>query len=370
MLASANVGYSLTLPDPMLEKMKDQNIHPFLDGVFRSISSLVGVLGVYICWVFVRYRSYKVVMLIITAYDIFIWVIFWRSLEDQSFLVVIFVRALSGISIGGFCFIAPQYMNRLLIPIKYKPIFGMFSVYGIALGIFLGQFMAVWVNNAFLSFVGCGISLVMFILIAAFFDPETQEVATVEMKGEQIFQKKYAEKVGYIVLLMCFKQLSGVNTIIVNITNVLHYLNLPISLEMSSSIASSGLVVGAFSYPYLRKYFGRDIMWYMSIVMSVISLIMAAKDSPFVDYSPVSFGMILDIFLFFIFFTVGMWIITSEVVNDMFPSSMKESVVYVSALFNCFFVFAVKLFSSFFLNNEERSYMAFWIWVGGSCVQV
>lgn len=383
----------------MLHKLQNVEIiiTAFQDGVFRAISSLVACLGVYIAGYLINNKCYpyKWVLLSFTSLDIVIWIFFWKSFEFSDFWIEIFVRSLSGISCGSFCFLAPQYINKFIVP-PYEIHFKMFSTFGIALGIFLGQFLAIWLNNDLLIAFGCAISILMGVLVFIFFNDTVRE----QRDSETIFQKKYTFQNFCNISLQCLKQCSGVNTLIVNLQNIINYANLPFPAEFASSIASLGLFIGIIVFLILSACLGDDkvyfhtltktqLIWVISICGSVVALILGAKDSPsrlpgcpFSSVSslsfnvpeacdgPVSIGIAVDIFLFFVFFTLGMWILTTSIVTELYRGhNVQAQSIYLSVLFNCFFVFLIKLLSSFLLNYRYLSTLAFWGWLVGSLAQ-
>ena len=359
LFGSYTYGWALTYPSPAVPEIQQiMDISLFESTFFNSVTSLGGMVGALSAQYLLNLVGKKISTFAIGAFGC-IFAIALPFMTERHIWAGIVARAMIGIAIGAVTAVIPQNIKEIAPP-KYINIYGSMSQFGYTFGGMLCLFFSDFMNWKVLSFTHGGIYAALALLIWVV--PLKKKTDThQQQKTESLFQRKYVGKIFIEILIMFFQQCSGVNGVVSNLNDLFSRAGLDMSLGIASGIAQSAQVIAAIVGSLLIHKLGRKVIWIASEIGCVVFLLLYALSIKF-DNWPAPLAIVF-VFLYLLFFGIGLGPIPWYIVPEIFPASVISQAVSFGTMFNWLFCFLV-VFSFQYLVDALGNFGSMFIFLG------
>jgi MFS family permease len=346
-LGSLTFGYVMGYYSPAHVSMIDEWGDVIKDstfGWFNSVTSLTAILGPFITNFLVTPNlpfGRKITCFIIALASTTFWLLF-LGLSSDHFWLGILARALLGLGIGAFSALVPMYVIELAPP-EATGFFGTIPQICVSGGFVVVFLFSQWMDWRKVAICGAAITGACALLVWL-----VPQVTAKQAEGptESPFKAKYAARLIVGSLLSLFQQLSGINAILTNLTDLFKNANVSLEPNYASALSSSAQVIATIAASFLIQKFGRKIMWVISFGgIAITDLLYGLTEfKKFKDAK--TFGPVFPIvviFLNLLAFGTGAgpipWFIVPEMFEDA-PAARAPATSFVSSL-NWIFAFGV-----------------------------
>lgn len=227
MTGSMNFGYTVGFPSPLVPFFQDYwGISKMSTTWFNAILPLLAIVGPFITTWLLTFLPRRLVFCILQIASAVTYLIMLATTK-KAFALMIVMRALQGLIIGGATSIAPTMLVEAA-PAGLTGFFGNLNQIGCVIGIIIMYLQGNWTVNlsknatkwwsleitcAVLNFAGAALIWVC---------PETgavkkEEDNKEEVKKESVFQKQYLGKLLVGIAMMFIQQFAGINAILTNL---------------------------------------------------------------------------------------------------------------------------------------------------------
>jgi MFS family permease len=196
------------------------------------------------------------------------------------------------------------------------------------------------------AWVGAGICALLCILVWLVPEPKPR-AAVIRKTGESVCATPWRAKLILSILLMFFQQLSGINAILLNLTELFKKANINLRKGYDSAVASCAQVIACLVAGFVIQKFGRKIIWVASFAGIALTDILYGltqrkhgenKGGIFNPRLPVVF-----IFLNLLAFGIGAGPIPWFIVPQMFGEAVRDTAMSITSAANWLLAFAVVL---------------------------
>jgi MFS family permease len=274
---------------------------------------------------------------------------FWLIMlgHDQNhFYVGLISRALLGITIGAFSALQPMYIVELAPP-DATGFFGTLAQLAVASGFVVVYLVSEWLNWKLTAVVGaviCGaLALLVWLVPQSPADTEeaTTSVETTE-PTESVFSGTYLCPLLVCIGFMFFQQLSGINAILTNLTELFERAKIELSSGYASAITAVAQVIATLSAGFMVEKLGRKFVWILSFgLVTLTDLLFGIANWPGLGDKFGAWAPIIVIFLNLLGFGLGAGPIPWFIVSEMFPTSVRATAVSIVSTSNWIIAFAV-----------------------------
>ncbi|KAH0791453.1 major facilitator superfamily transporter [Histomonas meleagridis] len=344
-LGSISLGIGIAYPSPTLKDIILYfHMKPFEVNFFNSISSLTAVLGPLYTGIFAK-RGKRRIVQAISVLCILSWLILIITAADYPGIVILH-RGLLGIALGGISAVFPGYISDIT-PDEFRNIYGSMHQLGITIGIFLANFVGMylkWKPLAIFSMVITDLLLIFSLKIpdVSYSSLQDDQELVSNNISNSLFDVKYRKNLIIGILLMFFQQFSGINAVLTNLGSI-------ITSKSGSTIAASAQCFSCIICIFLIDKIGRVKAWALSLFGSATSVFLLAL-CEFLHLS--AYIEIFAAFAFLFFFCFGLGPITWLVVPELFPSNVRQTGLSLLSSLNWIFsfltIFAYSILSSQF----------------------
>jgi MFS family permease len=343
-LGQLTYGYVLGFPSPVLPQLHKEfpNIDEQYFTFFNSVSALLAITGPLVAVVLLSPKlplGRKKTTFVIAVAGTLLWGAVLGT--ARSIWIGIAARAGLGIVMGAFSAVVPMYIVELSPP-EARTMLGTLPQLFLASGVVIVNLEGVFLNWRWIALIGAGIDLALCCLIWIVPEsPAVGEIANTEV-GEPLCSQKWMAKALIACSIMLFRQLTGVNAIITNLTYLFKEAGLPINAGYSSAIGSAGQVVSCLFAGMVIGALSRKIVWIISYAG------IAVTDFAYGFYTyPSSHGEfpklfpIFVIFLNLLFFGIGAGPLSWFLVPEMFPTAIRPAANSMAVMCNWLAAFGV-----------------------------
>jgi MFS family permease len=299
-------------------------------------------------------------LFIIDAEQVVLWILMANTYE--SFFPLVYIcRIIHGMNTG----ICSGMVAMSIVEISPKELSGsfgslsqLFNCVGNFYAFFLGVFFK-WRNQMYFSIIIT--ALQMFVI---WFVPDSHVIEHTEdgVKLESLFQRKFLTYVLHSAALVFGQQLSGINAVISNLTQIFEGANINLRSEIAAMLAAGAQVISTLMTSKLIHIFGRRVMNTVSHGGMCISLILLMIS--YMLTTPVPELPVIALFThnFFFFFGIGAGPIPWLIVPELFPDSVRSFVSLLFSSSNWVFAGIIVLIWPFIKEKTGDAY-GFLIWV-------
>jgi MFS family permease len=334
MLGGLNFGYTMAYSSPARESI----FHDFPDDVdsvnkalFTASTSAWAILGPFITGALLHRVGRRPLTIFYGFCGAFFWLLFFL-VKPIGFPFAIIVRCLCGLLIGATSALMPLYMVELAPP-RWKSFFGTLNQLGISSGWVVCYGVATKVKS-WLGLAGIGAGIPLLLGIGTCFIPESPAVLELEQfsvgdPGSTLLAGGRLPWLVVCALLMLFQQMTGVNIVLMNLTDNSED---PVKTSILPSLAQ---VVACFCGAFLIAKIGPRVIWFISCfgsgVADIVRVILEknGKDTVIVTY------------VFLAFFGVGCGPIPWFFVPERFTAPVRATAMAIIATINWIFAFVV-----------------------------
>jgi MFS family permease len=276
---------------------------------------------------------------------------FWLIMlgHDQNhFYVGLISRALLGITIGAFSALQPMYIVEIAPP-DATGFFGTLAQLAVASGFVVVYLVSEWLNWKLTAVVGaiiCGaLALLVWLVPKSPADTEETSTSTSEENNEtteSVFSGTYLCPLLVCVGFMFFQQLSGINAILTNLTELFNRAKIDLSGGYASAITAVAQVIATLSAGFMVEKLGRKFVWILSFgLVTLTNLLFGLANWPGLSDKFGAWAPIIVIFLNLLGFGLGAGPIPWFIVSEMFPTSVRATAVSIVSTSNWIIAFAV-----------------------------
>ena len=343
LLGSISLGVSIAFPSPTLKDItKDFNFTTGQSSFFNAITSLMAILGPHLTEPFLSRKGRKYTTCFVSIVCIVGWLIFLLISTDQKTLAILF-RAVLGVAAGGYTAVIPLYIMEIS-PVECRSVFGSMHQVGINIGIFLTNFLGMYLHYYNLSLFMALIPAIQIVLLR--FVPESPvfeasasskyaipQINANISKSESFCSRMYFEPLMLGVCMMGFQQFSGINAVLTNLGSILQ-------MQTGPTLAASAQLFSCLCCMTAIDRLGRRKTWAFSLFGSAISMIVLAIDNKFKISSYLS---TLSAFAFLFWFGFGLGPIPWFLQPELFPDSVRTNAISFLSSLNWLFSFTIIL---------------------------
>ncbi|EAX93478.1 major facilitator superfamily protein [Trichomonas vaginalis G3] len=348
MTGSMNFGYTVGFPSPLVPFFQDYwGISKMSTTWFNAILPLLAIVGPFITTWLLTFLPRRLVFCILQIASAVTYLIMLATTK-KAFALMIVMRALQGLIIGGVTSIAPTMLVEAA-PAGLTGFFGNLNQIGCVIGIIIMYLQGNWTVNlsknatkwwsleitcAVLNFAGAALIWVC---------PETgavkkEEDNKEEVKKESVFQKQYLGKLLVGIAMMFIQQFAGINAILTNLDENFKEVGAPLDSGIASTISVAAQLLAVFTSGLLVDWLGRRPLFCISTCGCGIMLIIFALNY---NYGWADWLSIVVIFIYMFFFGAALGPIPWFVVPELFPDSVRSMGASMISMANQLFSFIV-----------------------------
>jgi MFS family permease len=266
--------------------------------------------------------------------------------DHNRFYVGLISRALLGITIGAFSALQPMYIVEIAPP-DATGFFGTLAQLAVATGFVVVYLVSEWVNWKLTAVVGavvCGALALLVWLVPE--SPAVVQETTISLQTtepeETVFSGTYLCPLCVCIGFMFFQQLSGINAILTNLTELFEAAHVDLPAGYASAITAVAQVIATLSAGFLIEKLGRKIVWILSFGLVTLSdFLFGLTNWPGLNDKFGTWAPIIFIFLNLLGFGLGAGPIPWFIVSEMFPASVRAAAVSIASTSNWIIAFAV-----------------------------
>lgn len=348
MLGSLNFGYSVGYTSSTVPWFQERWGTSTMNTTwFNAILPLLAIVGPFITTFMLNYMTRKLVFCILHVASTVLYLIMIATTKN-SFWLIILMRALLGLVIGGVTSITPTMLVEVA-PSGLTGYFGNLNQIGCVIGIIIMYLQGNWCVNInkpngdrwwSLSVTCAVINAAAAGLI--WLCPETgikkDNDNKEEEKKESVFQKQYIGKLFVGIVMMFIQQFCGVNAILTNLDQNFKDVGAPIDSGIASTISVAAQLIAVFVSGFLVDNLGRRPLFCISAIGCGIMLLIFALNN---NYGWANWLSIVTIFIYMFFFGVALGPIPWFVIPELFPDSVRSMGASMISMANQLFSFIV-----------------------------
>ena len=331
-IGSVAHGFGIAYPSPVIPQIASHFTKLELS-IFNSITALVAVAGPYYVNYFMVRHGRKAGLRAVSTTAACAWLCLLSNLFSFKIRALLH-RVVFGLAMGGYATIVPVYIMELS-PVERRTVYGTLNQLGISLGVFLCYLIGAFVRWKALAVAGLMLPVLQ--LFASLVVPESpaylhilhEHQGSVMHPQDRHFDRETWKSIFSGILLLLLQQLSGINPVQINMSNLMHAKTGP------AIAASAKLIAGVVCVPLL-SIFGREFVWVLSCIGCAMSLYMigatSGRNETFV---------IIATFVFLFSFCLGLGPMPWFLIPEMFDDSVRPSATALLTTFSPLFAFLV-----------------------------
>lgn len=331
---------------------------------YNSIVFLTAAFGPFVDkWLLTKFNGQRKKVIFITDIICIVgW--FFNCVVNANLIAGIFARAILGLATGMFSGVTGMYLVELSPP-DATGFFGSLNqigiVFGQALFSFLGPHLDFMAMNYFAGVWG------IVQAIAIWFIPESPAAELANDVEEKpllaAFQKQYLDGLFVGIILMFIQQLSGINALLTNLSDIMSTAGLKLHEDYQSGISIVVQLFSVFVSSLMVDKLGRKMVWIISSVICAAGLILMALHSKF--HWGAIFPLIC-IILYIVGFGLGLGPVPWYVIPEFFTPDVRPAANSICVLSNWVFGF-IMVFAFPAMKKSMKDFGCF-LFFGAICV--
>jgi MFS family permease len=347
-LGSLDFGYALGHPSGAIPEMKrdwgEDATTESLWTMFNSIMAIGAIFGPFLVRLLLTPRfpfGRQKTVFISALLGIVAWLILLGH-SKSAFWVGLLARFLLGIAVGGLSGLIPMYVVEI-VPPSQTGFFGSLPQLFCATAFIPCYLFSEWMSWKWSAGVGAIILGALACLVWLLPDsPVAHEQQQTEGDDQTIVSRDYIAPILMGIALMCFQQLSGINAILTNMTELFQDAGVDLSAGYASTITAVAQPISTlFAGPLIQKL-GRKFIWNASFGMIALSeFLFAISQWPGVSEKFPPWLPIVFVFLNLLGFGLGAGPIPWFMASELFPDAVRSGGVAIISTGNWILSFAV-----------------------------
>lgn len=354
-MANGNFGMCMTMSSPLLPFFRDHwGISSIQLTFFNAIVYLMAIFGPYIAEFMLRFMGRRAIFCILQSCSAAFVAIMIAGGANRFWLMIL-MRALLGLSLGGTSAAAPTMLVEVA-PAGMSGIFGNFAQIGGVIGQIIMYLQGNWtVNPKYDKYVWWGLLITcscydVLSALLVWLTPETyarneekendsnDAEASTEQAKESICQRQYLGKLAVGIALMFIQQFCGINAILTNLDQNFRDAGVPLDSGISATIVVLLSLISAFLGGPVIEKLGRKAVFAISCAGCGTSLFIFALNFKYKwnDWIP-----LICIAFYMFFFGAALGPVPWYIIPELFPQHLRSLGNSIICTSNCVLTFIV-----------------------------
>jgi MFS family permease len=328
-LGSFSLGAVVAYPSPALPALRIlTSFTPLEESIFASAPSLTAIIGPFLISPILTISGRRNTARIVGVLIIAAWAVMLGTSAERRYFAFLH-RFLAGIATGGVNSVIPVYINEIS-PVALRSVYGAMHQFGVSFGIFVVNFIGIFVGwegiAVFCLVIGIGF------VFALGEVPEPQGGTRLDYGlDEALCNGRHRRGLVVGLVLMAVQQASGINAVLVNLSQILAVKEGP-ALAASAQCFAVVCCIGAI------ERIGRINAWFVSLFGSALAMVALAAA---LGFGWGASAATIAAFGFLFCFCFGLGPIPWFLPPELFPDSVRGTAISVLASVNSAVSFAV-----------------------------
>lgn len=330
--------------------------------IFNSLDPLLAMVGSFLINPFLQRFGRKKPLFIIALIFIVSFLMIPIA-HAKSKWVAFLGRAINGLSIGCYGTACPLFITEIS-PNELRGFYGTMHQVGLTTGTFCALFWGIFFEWRVLAYILIIPSIIMAIFIWFVKESPAYErqnkirednlLGNIKTKNSllQLFERKYWKALMISFLMMFFQQMSGVNAILTNMSQIFRDANTSLAPNVAAVLVGiSGWLAAIVSSPIVDR-FGRKPMWLVSSIGEVVPLMLIVLNEHFKWSTMIP---VVGLFVNNFMFGIGLGPIPWYYIPELFPDSVRSIAMALFTTMNSIFMTIIMF--AFPYMNDSLSFM-------------
>lgn len=291
--------------------------------------ALTAIVGPYIAAYMLNFKGRRFVFMVLQFLTSIFYLLMLTSSKNK-FWIIIVMRALIGLSVGGISAISPTMLVEIAPP-GLSGFFGNLTQTGICTGMMIIYLQGNWTVNLTknktdwksLEITAATVNIISCVLI--WFCPETGNSNQESEKSnnnshDSILERKYFTKLLVGITLMVIQQFTGINAIAQNLDDNLRDAKVPLDSGIGSALSMIFMIIGVFAGGSVIDKLGRKPLFVASCLGCGVTLLVFSMNYVF-KWSGWLALICICLYMFFFGFAVGP--VPWYTIPELFPQSLR-----------------------------------------------